>query len=221
MALFARICVRVHSRVPAPTFPFPPYMWGEMEMGGCAIGRACVRMLVRMRERRERGRGRREGRFYLLQGISQGTALPLSQVSFICCKEYPQAALSYAYAPARLRTHIFPPHIYGGENGHIGACARACVRMRMRMREGGCLSCCGLYTTTPSPQPLPSAPSMGQSVKSSICGAFSLRRCNLSAERGKRGRGRENGQIWVIICVYHKKAVSLQRIKMGHYGKSL
>ena len=136
-----------------------PLIYGGMEMGGCAIGRACVRM--RMRERRERGRGTEgdggRGRFSLLQGISQGAALPLSQVSFICCKEYPPGC-SLVCVCARPITHPhFPPPIYGGGNGHIGACARARVRvrMRMRMREGGCLSCCVLYTPTPAPSPSP------------------------------------------------------------------
>ena len=184
MALFARICVRVHSRIPAPTFPFPPYMWGEMEMGGCAIGRACMRMLVRMcmLERRERGRG--------TDGERGG---------FTCCKEYPQRpppaapgdcspsfpgifyllqgispGCSLVCVCARPITHPhFPPPIYRGENGHLGAYARACMRVRMRMREDGCLSCCGLYTPPqPQPQPLPAAPQCGKMQNLRFAGLF-------------------------------------------------
>ena len=139
-------------------------------MGGCAIGRAYMRMRMRMcmRERRERGRmdgGRGDftcckgypqqpppaapggcspslpGIFYLLQGISLFRCL-LSRMRM----RPPD------YAPT-----FSPPPYMGGENGHIGACARACVRMRMRMRmrmrEGGCLSCCGLYTPPQPPAP--------------------------------------------------------------------
>ena len=107
MALFARICVRVHSRVPAPTFP-PPLYTGGWKWAGVRLGVRVYAYAYAYAYARKEGNGT-EGRFYLLQGISQGTALPLSQVSFICCKEYPQDAPSYAYAPARLRTHIFPP----------------------------------------------------------------------------------------------------------------
>ena len=165
------LCAYMRARAFARTRPdiSSPLIYGGMEMGGCAIGRAYMRMRMRMRmrERRERGRmdGGREGRFYLLQGISTATTtrrprglLSLSPRYLLFAarnKPIPLPAFSYAYAPARLRTHIFPPPIYGGENGHIGACARACMRMRMRMRmrEGGCLSCCGLYAPPQPPAP--------------------------------------------------------------------
>ena len=52
MALFARICVRVHSRVPAPTFPPPLYTggwkWAGVRLGGRVCVCVCVCVCVRV-----------------------------------------------------------------------------------------------------------------------------------------------------------------------------
>ena len=128
MALFARICVRVHSRVPAPTFPPPLYTggwkWAGVRLGGRVCVCVCVCVCV---NGGSGGGGRREGMFYLLQGISTATTarrprelLSLSPRYLLFAarnKPIPLPAFSYAYAPARLRTHIFPPLYIGGKMG--------------------------------------------------------------------------------------------------------
>ena len=171
MALFARICVRVHSRVPAPTFP-PPYTYGGMEMGGCAIGRAYMRMCMRMcmRERRERGRmdgGRGDftcsmgypqrpppaaqwgcspslpGIFYLLQGISLFRCL-LSRMRM----RPPD------YAPT-----FSPPHIWGGKWAYRRVCAGACA---YAYACGWMFILMRFICPTPAPSPSPLPPRCGK-----------------------------------------------------------
>ena len=181
LRVYACACIRAY---PPRHFLSPPICGGKWKWAGVRLGgRVCVCLCVCVcLNGGSEGGGRMERGEVLPAARNihsdhrpppQGTALPLSQVSFICCKEYPQAALSYAYAPARLRTHIFPPPIYRGENGHLGAYARACMRVRMRMREDGCLSCCGLYTPPqPQPQPLPAAPQCGKMQNLRFAGLF-------------------------------------------------
>lgn len=89
-----------------------PLIYGGMEMGGCAIGRACMRM----RERRERGR---EGRFYLLQGISQGGLLSLSlRYLLFAARNIPRMLSRMRMRPPDYAPTFSPPPIYrGGKMG--------------------------------------------------------------------------------------------------------
>ena len=160
MALFARVCVRVHSRVPAPTFPPPLYTggwkWAGVRLGGRVCVCLCVCVCVCVNGG-DGGRGRREGKFYLLQGISQGGCSPSFPGIFYLLQGISPGCFLVCVCARPITHPNFPPYIYGGGNGHLGACARACarmrMRMRMRMREGGCLSCCGLYTPPQPPAP--------------------------------------------------------------------
>ena len=68
MALFARVCVRVHSRVPAPTSPPPSYTGGWKWAGVRLGGRVCVCVCVCV----------------CVNGGDGGRG------DFTCCKEYPQ-----------------------------------------------------------------------------------------------------------------------------------
>ena len=128
LRVYACACIRAY---PPRHFLSPPICGGKWKWAGVRLGgRVCVCLCVCVCVNGgSEGGGRREEKFYLLQGISPGTALPLSQVSFICCKEYPQAASSYAYAPARLRTHNFsPPPYMGGEKwAYRRVCAGVCA----------------------------------------------------------------------------------------------
>ena len=151
LRVYACACIRAY---PPRHFLSPPICGGKWKWAGVRFGgRVCVCLCVCVCVNGGSGGG--DGG----RGV------------FTCCKEYPRGLLSpslpgifyllQGISPgcslvcvcARPITHPHFPPPHRGENGHIGACARACVRVRMRMREGGCLSCCGLYATTPSPQP--------------------------------------------------------------------
>ena len=192
LRVYACACIRAY---PPRHFLSPPICGGKWKWAGVRLGgRVCVCLCVCV----------------CVNGGSEGG--DGGRGDFTCCKEYPRGLLSLSpryllfaarniprmlprmrmrppdYAPT-----FSPPYTYRGENGHIGACARACVRVCMRMREGGCFLLRFIYPTqAPSPSPLPHRCGKVQNLRFAglfLCGGVIYQPSGETAgEGGKMGK---------------------------------